>query len=143
RDVVLLMQTEVGEVCEGGSEGRGGSSTLPHKRNPVSANVVLAAALRAPGLCSSLLAAMVQEHERAAGAWHAEWSLVPELFRLADGALNQSLAMVEGLEIDAARMRANLELTHGLVYAEAVSMALAGTLGRETAHELVQAAARH
>ncbi|HEX7044069.1 MAG TPA: 3-carboxy-cis,cis-muconate cycloisomerase [Burkholderiales bacterium] len=142
RDVTLLMQTEVAEALEPSAPGRGGSSTLPHKRNPVGSLVAAAAALRVPHLVATMLAAMVQEHERAAGAWHAEWEVLPEICALTAGAAAQLRQVIEGLEIDPARMRANLEQTRGLIMAEAVTMALARTLGRDAAHRLVEAASR-
>ena len=126
RDWSLMTQTEVGEVLEPAGEGRGGSSTMPHKRNPVAAAAVLAAAVRAPGLVATMLSAMVQEHERGLGGWHAEWETLPELAVLAAGALRQAAETVEGLEVDRGRMRANLGLTRGLIMAEAVQMALGG-----------------
>ncbi|KIZ48575.1 3-carboxy-cis,cis-muconate cycloisomerase [Pseudomonas oryzihabitans] len=138
RDLSLLMQTEAAEVFEPSAPGKGGSSTMPHKRNPVGAAVLIAAATRAPGLVSTLFSAMPQEHERSLGLWHAEWETLPELFCLVSGALQQAQAIVAGLEVDAARMQANLELTHGLGLAEAVSIALAGRLGREAAPHLVE-----
>ncbi len=105
RDVSLLMQTEAGEVFEPAGAGRGGSSTMPHKRNPVSSAVLIAAATRAPGLVSTLFAAMPQEHERSLGLWHAEWETLPELCCLVAGALQQAIGLLEGLEVDAQRMR--------------------------------------
>lgn len=142
RDLSLLMQTEAGEVFEPSAPGKGGSSTMPHKRNPVSAAVLIGAATRAPGLVSTMLAAMPQEHERSLGLWHAEWETLPELCCLVSGALQQALLAVPGLEVDAARMRANLELTQGLVLAEAVSIALAQRIGRDAAHHLVEQCCR-
>ncbi|MBG7093806.1 3-carboxy-cis,cis-muconate cycloisomerase [Pseudomonas aeruginosa] len=142
RDVSLLMQTEAGEVFEPAGAGRGGSSTMPHKRNPVSSAVLIAAATRAPGLVSTLFAAMPQEHERSLGLWHAEWETLPELCCLVSGALQQAIGLLEGLEVDAQRMRRNLGLTHGLVLAEAVSIALARRIGREAAHHLVEQCCR-
>jgi 3-carboxy-cis,cis-muconate cycloisomerase len=141
RDVVLLAQTEVGEVREG-VPGRGGSSTLPHKRNPVAAISALAAAMRAPGLVATLLSAMAHEHERAAGPWHAEWRPLSELLETVGSAAAWLRDCLEHLEVDAERMRANLELTHGALLAERVTTALAPELGRHAAHELVQAAAQ-
>lgn len=138
RDLSLLMQTEAGEVFEPSAPGKGGSSTMPHKRNPVSAAVLIGAATRAPGLVATMLAAMPQEHERSLGLWHAEWESLPELCCLVSGALQQALLVVPGLEVDAARMRANLELTQGLVLAEAVSIALAQKIGRDAAHHLIE-----
>jgi 3-carboxy-cis,cis-muconate cycloisomerase len=142
RDLSLLMQTDVGEVFEPTASGKGGSSTMPHKRNPVGAAVLIAAATRAPGLVATLLAAMPQEHERSLGLWHAEWESLPELCCLISGALQQALLVVPELEVDAARMRRNLELTQGLVVAEAVSIALAQRIGRDAAHHLVEQCCR-
>lgn len=142
RDISLMMQTELGEVLEPAGEGRGGSSTMPHKRNPVACAVVLAAATRAPGLVVTLLAAMVQEHERGLGGWHAEWVALPELVILTAGALMHLADAMAGLEVHPERMRANLDATHGLIMAEAVTMALAPKLGRLAAHERVEAACK-
>lgn len=142
RDISLMMQTEVGEAFEPAGEGRGGSSTMPHKRNPVASAVVLAAAARVPNLVATMLAAMVQEQERGLGGWHAEWATLPELCVLASGAVRHTLDTVAGLEVDAARMRANLETTDGLILAEAVQMALGAKIGRLAAHDLVEAACK-
>jgi 3-carboxy-cis,cis-muconate cycloisomerase len=142
RDVSLLMQTDVGEMFEPVGAGKGGSSTMPHKRNPVTAASVMAAATRAPGLVATLFAAMPQEHERGLGNWHAEWVALPELAMIAMGALHQVADMVPDLEVDAGRMRANLELTQGLIMAERVMMALGAKLGRLHAHELVEHATK-
>ena len=141
-DVSLLMQTEIGEAFEPAVPRRGGSSTLPHKRNPVGCAVVLAAATKVPALVSVMLAAMVQEHERGLGNWHAEWETLPEICMLSAGALRQLTQVIEGLEIDTVRMRHNLDATHGLIFAEAVSAALAPKLGREAAHGLIEEACR-
>lgn len=142
RDISLLMQTEAGEVFEPSAPGKGGSSTMPHKRNPVSAAVLISAATRAPGLVSTMLAAMPQEHERSLGLWHAEWETLPELCCLVSGALHQALLVVPGIEVDALRMGENLNLTQGLVLAEAVSIALAQRIGRDAAHHLVEQCCR-
>lgn len=142
RDLSMMMQTEIGEALEPAAPGKGGSSTLPHKRNPVGAAVVLAAATKVPALVSMMLSAMVQEHERGFGNWHAEWETLPEICMLSAGALAQIVQMIEGLEIDTARMRDNLDATQGLILAEAVSAALAPKLGREAAHELIEEACR-
>lgn len=142
RDLSLLMQTEAGEVFEPAAPGKGGSSTMPHKRNPVSAAVLIGAATRAPGLVATLFAAMPQEHERSLGLWHAEWESLPELCCLVSGALQHALLVVLGLEVDAARMRRNLDLTQGLVLAEAVSIALAQRIGRDAAHHRVEQCCR-
>jgi 3-carboxy-cis,cis-muconate cycloisomerase len=140
RDISLHMQTEIAEIAEPTAEGRGGSSTMPHKRNPLASAVALAAATRIPGLVGSMLSGMVQEQERGLGGWHAEWETVPELMGLFGGALHHLTEAVIGLEIDALRMSANLEATQGLIFAEAVQMALAGTVGRVEAQRLVEAA---
>ena len=142
RDLSLLMQTDVAEVFEPSAVGKGGSSTMPHKRNPVGAAVLIAAATRAPGLVATLFAAMPQEHERSLGLWHAEWQTLPELCGLVSGALQQALLAVPGLEVDTARMRSNLELTRGLLLAEAVSIALAQRIGRDKAHHLIEQCCR-
>lgn len=142
RDISLHMQTEIGEVSEPASEGRGGSSTMPHKRNPVTAGVVLTAATRVPGLVSTMLSAMVQEDERGLGNWHAEWETLPEIFRLTGGALHQIAQIVPHLEVDPERMRRNLDATEGLIFAEAVTMALGKHIGKAAAHNLVEEASR-
>lgn len=142
RDVSLLMQTDVGEAFEPAGDGRGGSSTMPHKRNPVLAATALAAATMAPNLAATIFAAQVQDHERSAGPWHAEWPTLPTLMLVTSGALAAIAEMAEGLEIDAARMRANLDTTRGLVMAEAVSMALAEKIGKSDAHAIVETASR-
>lgn len=141
RDIGLLAQTEVGEAHEAAGDG-GGSSTMPHKQNPVNAAVALAAALRAPGLVSTVLAAMPQEHERALGGWQAEWDAIPELVIVTADAAAAVAASLERLVVDPARMRANLEMTNGLILAEAVAMRLAPKIGRQEAHTLVERAAR-
>lgn len=138
RDVSLLMQTEAGEVFEPSAPGKGGSSTMPHKRNPVGAAVLIGAATRVPGLIATLYSAMPQEHERSLGLWHAEWETLPEICCLVSGALRQARIIAEGLEVDAERMRRNLDLTQGLVLAEAVSIVLAQRLGRDHAHHLLE-----
>ncbi|SMH34551.1 3-carboxy-cis,cis-muconate cycloisomerase [Azospirillum agricola] len=137
RDVSLMMQMEVAEAFEPTGPGRGGSSTMPHKRNPVSCAVLLSAAVRAPALVGGLLAAQVQEHERGLGGWHAEWQALPDLARLVAGAAHHAASMIAGLTVDADRMRANLDLTRGLILAEAVTMALGGRMGRLAAHSRV------
>lgn len=141
-DVALLTQTEVGELRESLGQGRGGSSTLPQKRNPVGAASALACAKRVPGLVATVLAALPQEHERALGGWQLEWETVPEIFRLTGAAAAHLSDALDGAEVDIARMRANLELTRGAIAAERVSLALAPKLGRVAAQERVAAAAR-
>jgi 3-carboxy-cis,cis-muconate cycloisomerase len=142
RDISLLMQTDVAEAFEPAGEGRGGSSTMPHKRNPVAAATALAAATMAPNLAATMLAAQVQDHERSAGPWHAEWPTLPMLMLVTSGALSSIVEIAEGLEVDTARMRANLDSTNGLVMAEAVSMALAEQTGKSEAHHIVETASR-
>ncbi|WP_166221049.1 3-carboxy-cis,cis-muconate cycloisomerase [Pseudomonas atagonensis] len=138
RDISLLMQTEAAEVFEPSVPGKGGSSTMPHKRNPVGAAVLIGAATRVPGLVSTLFSAMPQEHERSLGLWHAEWETLPEICCLVSGSLQQARLLADGLEVDATRMARNLELTQGLVLAEAVSIVLAQRVGRDTAHHLLE-----
>ncbi len=142
RDVSLMMQTDVAEAFEPSGEGRGGSSTMPHKRNPVAAATVLAAATMAPNLAATIFAAQVQDHERSAGPWHAEWPTLPTLLLVTSGALAAIVDIAEGLEVDVTRMRLNLDATHGLIMAEAVTFALAETIGKSDAHHLVEAAAK-
>jgi 3-carboxy-cis,cis-muconate cycloisomerase len=142
RDVSLMMQTDVAEAFEPAGEGRGGSSTMPHKRNPVAAATALAAATMAPNLAATIFAAQVQDHERSAGPWHAEWPTLPTLLLVTSGGLAAIVDIAEGLEVDVARMRLNLDATGGLIMAEAVTMALAEKLGKSDAHHLIEAASR-
>ena len=142
RDVSLLMQTDVAEAFEPSGAGRGGSSTMPHKRNPVASASILAAATMAPNLAATIFAAQVQEHERSAGPWHAEWPTLPSLMLVTSGALAATIDIAEGLEVDVARMRANLDTTSGLIMAEAVAMALAEKVGKSDAHHLVEGASK-
>ena len=115
---------------------------MPHKRNPVAAATALAAATMAPNLAATIFAAQVQDHERSAGPWHAEWPTLPSLLLVTSGALAAIVDIAEGLEVDAARMRLNLDATHGLIMAEAVTMALAARIGKSDAHHLVEAASK-
>jgi 3-carboxy-cis,cis-muconate cycloisomerase len=142
RDISLLSQTEVGEAFEPAGDGRGGSSTMPQKRNPIGSSVVLAASVRVPALVATVLAAMPQEHERALGGWQAEWETIPALVRLTAGAARHTAEMLDGLEIDTARMRANADITRGVSLAESVSMALAEHIGKFDAHRTIGAAAK-
>ena len=141
RDLGLLSQTEVGEVHEAPGQA-GGSSSMPHKQNPVRAAIAVAAAVRAPGLVATMLSAMPQEHERGLGGWQAEWDTLRELVSVAGGAARAVAETLDGLVVDPSRMRTNLELTDGLVLAEAVVMQLAPTLGKPEAHAHVERAAR-
>jgi 3-carboxy-cis,cis-muconate cycloisomerase len=142
RDVSLLMQTDVAEAFEPAAPGRGGSSTMPHKRNPTAAAAALAAATIAPNLLATIMAALVQEHERALGGWQAEWPTFPALALVTSGAVNAIVDIAEGLEVDSERMRANLGATYGLIMAEAVSFALGAKVGKPEAHKLVEEASR-
>ncbi|MDP8946980.1 MAG: 3-carboxy-cis,cis-muconate cycloisomerase [Actinomycetota bacterium] len=139
-DVVLMTQTEVGEVAEPPGDGRGGSSTLPHKRNPVLSVTAVASARRVQDLSSALQAAMIGEHERAAGAWHAEWEALSDALALTGGAATATREAVGGLQVHSDRMRENLDATGGLLLSEHVATIVAEKLGRLEAHELVQAA---
>ena len=142
RDVSLLMQTEVAEAAEPGGNGRGGSSTMPHKRNPIACSLALAAAVRVPGLVAAYLSAMVQENERGVGGWQAEWPIISSLIQ-STGAATASMAEVaQGISIDATRMRQNIQATKGAVFAEKAMMLLADKIGREAAHKLVEHAVR-
>jgi len=141
-DIVLLMQSEVAEAFEPAGEGKGGSSAMPHKRNPVGCVAAIAAATRVPGLLSTLFTAMPQPHERAAGQWHAEWDTVPEIVRLCAGSLAQVDVVVQGLQLDRERMRQHLDSHGGLLYAEAVAVILGERIGKPAAHALVEQAAR-
>jgi 3-carboxy-cis,cis-muconate cycloisomerase len=142
RDVALLMQTEVGEAFEPAGEGRGASSTMPHKRNPVAAAAGLACAAIAPQLCATILASQVQEHERAAGAWAAEWPTFPALALVTSGALASVVDIADGLDVDVERMRSNLDITDGQIMAEAVAFRLAEKVGKSDAHKLVEEASK-
>jgi 3-carboxy-cis,cis-muconate cycloisomerase len=142
RDIALLMQTDVAEVFEPTPAGAGGSSTMPHKRNPVTAMAAVSAAMLAPNLAAAILSAQMQEHERALGSWQTEWPVFSALALATSGALAAVVEIFAGLEIDGERMRANLDTTRGLIMAEAVTFALAGKIGRQEAHALVEEASR-
>jgi 3-carboxy-cis,cis-muconate cycloisomerase len=141
-DIMLMMQNEVGEAYEPFVQGRGASSTMPQKRNPISSELMLAASKAVRQHAGLMLDAMVQDFERATGPWHAEWIAIPESFVLTAGALNQAKFMLSGLTVDEKRMRKNLDLTSGLIVAEAVMMGLAPYIGRQTAHDVVYGACR-
>ena len=136
-DVKLMMQTEVGEVYEPYHHGRGSSSTMPQKRNPISSCYIHAAISVLRQQAAALMDAMVADHERSTGPWEIEWIVLPEAFCLLAGALKQSRFVLEGLQVDAAAMRRNVDLTEGLVMSEAVMMGLGPYIGREYAHDLV------
>jgi 3-carboxy-cis,cis-muconate cycloisomerase len=141
-DVVLLAQTEVGEVAEATAPGKGGSSAMPHKRNPVDATFAIASARLSIGNISTLLGAMEQAHERDTGGWQLEWSLLPAVFGQTAGAVERVGRVVDGLTVDTVRMRANLDLTGGLMMAESLTMALAVSVGRPEAFRIVEAATK-
>ena len=138
-DVVLLAQTEVGEASEGAVPGKGGSSAMPQKHNPVDATNAIASARLAIGAVPVILSAMAQEHERAAGGWQAEWAAIPNLFRYTASAIERVRDAVGGLQVDPTRMSANLDLTGGSIMAESLAMALAPHIGRPEAQRLVKA----
>lgn len=141
-DVVLLTATETGEVFEPFAPGRGGSSTMPQKRNPVSSELILACAKQVQSRAALVMDAMAADLERSTGPWHVEWAALPEAFVLASGALAQARFLVDGLRVDPGAMRANMDLTRGLIVSEAVMMGLAPALGRQAAHDLVYEACR-
>ncbi|MDB2701483.1 3-carboxy-cis,cis-muconate cycloisomerase [Flavobacteriaceae bacterium] len=140
KDISLLMQTEVGEVFEGAAEGKGGSSTMPHKRNPVGCALILSNTTRTPGLVSTILSTLPQEHERSAGLWHTEWETLAQLMNLTAGSLEKSVDVITNLEVNEERMLQNIEITKGLIYAEIVSLQLSKAIGKMPAHEAVQKA---
>jgi 3-carboxy-cis,cis-muconate cycloisomerase len=137
-DVALLMQTEVGEVSEGTVAGKGGSSAMPQKHNPVDATFAIASSRLALGDVSVILSGMTQEHERGVGDWQAEWEALPSLFRYTAGAVEHVRGMIGSLQVDSARMSTNVELTQGLIMAEALTMALALHTGRPEAQRIVK-----
>jgi 3-carboxy-cis,cis-muconate cycloisomerase len=140
--VSLLMQTEVAEAFEPGGENRGGSSTMPQKRNPIASSLALAAANRVPGLVAAFLSGMVQEHERGVGGWQAEWPTVAGVIQATGLAIASMAEAAEGLDVNPARMRADIETTRGSVFAEKAAMLLGAALGRDAAHKIVGDAAR-
>jgi len=137
-DVILMAQTEVAEVAEGSREGKGGSSTLPQKPNPVESVAILAAVRGVKAQVGLLQDAMVQEHERAAGGWQAEWPALSEALRLTAGCVSRLADVLSGLEVDTGRMRQNLDATGGLVMAESMVMALSKRLDSVRARQLVE-----
>ena len=139
-DLLLLAQSEIREVAEARGPGKGGSSAMPQKRNPVNATLAQAAARLALGVAPVIFAAMAQEHERAAGAWQAEWEALPQLFRFTSGAVERTHDALDGLEVDTASMRANLERSGGLLMAESLTMALAQRIGRPEAFRVTREA---
>jgi 3-carboxy-cis,cis-muconate cycloisomerase len=142
QDVILLAQTEVGEVAESGEQGRGGSSTMPQKSNPITSELMLAAARTNASLLSALHHAQIQEHERATHAWQVEWLTLPQMMMLTGGALKHALDLAQNLQVDVAAMRANMARANDVVLAEAVVFALAKAMPRAKAEELVKDACR-
>jgi 3-carboxy-cis,cis-muconate cycloisomerase len=142
RDLSLHMQTEIAELAEPDAVGRGGSSTMPHKQNPVACAAILATTSRVPPLVATILSSLPGEYQRSLGSWQSEWETVPEIVRLAAGASHRLASLVPDLVVNADRMRSNLDLTHGLIYAEAVTFALGEKLDRARAQQLVEEACR-
>jgi 3-carboxy-cis,cis-muconate cycloisomerase len=140
RDISLLMQAEAGEASEPSVSGRGSSSTMPHKHNPIACSLALAAAHRVPGLVAAFLSGMVQEHERGIGGWQAEWPTVAAVVQSTGLSLASMAEVAEGLVVDRARMRTNIEATRGIIFAERVMMLLGPALGRDVAHKLLEQA---
>ena len=139
-DLILMMQSEVAELVEGGGSERGGSTAMPHKRNPVAAVAVVAGAHRVPGQLAALFSCFDHSHERASGAWHAEWQSLRDIFVTVGGMVEQLEVALDGMQVRVDAMRANLDLSQGLVMAEAVAMALSPALGRSAAQSLVKRA---
>ncbi len=133
-DVALMMQFEVGEAAEPGGDGRGGSSTMPHKHNPTACVLAIAAAKRTPGLVSNFLSGMLQEHERGMGGWQSEWVTVQAIVQAAGVSLESMAEVAEGLTVDVDRMRRNIDATEGAVFAEKAMMMLAPEMGRDAAY---------
>lgn len=138
RDVSLLMQSEIGEVSEPGGSGRGGSSTMPQKRNPIASSIALAAASRVPGMVAAFLMEMVQEHERAVGGSQAEWATVAGVMQSTGLAIASMAESAEGLTVNRERMKENLASTRGAVFAEKAALLLSRQVGRERAHQLLE-----
>jgi 3-carboxy-cis,cis-muconate cycloisomerase len=138
RDISLLMQHEVSEALEPGGNGRGGSSTMPQKRNPIASALALAAASRLPGLTAAFLSQMVQEHERGVGGWQAEWPTISQVIQSTGVAVASMAEVAEGLTVNPARMKENLKSTRGTVFAEKAALVLSARLGREAAHEALE-----
>jgi len=142
RDINLLMQSEIAEVAEPDESGRGGSSTMPHKHNPIGCSLTLAAAYRVPALVATFLSGMTQEHERGTGGWQAEWPTVAALIQSTGLAIASMTEVTEGLSVNSAKMRSNIEATHGTIFAEKAMMVLGQNFGRAAAHKLLEEATR-
>jgi 3-carboxy-cis,cis-muconate cycloisomerase len=141
-DIILMMQTEVGEVFEGAGVGRGGSSAMPHKRNPALSTLVVASCSQLTGLMANLYANSMGEHERAAGAWQSEWLTFPLIIKLVGSVTHRMVNLCEGLEVKPEKMKANLDITLGLVYSEKLKSALVPLIGRNEAHEAIELASK-
>jgi 3-carboxy-cis,cis-muconate cycloisomerase len=142
-DIVLMAQTEVAELAEPFAPGRGGSSTMPHKRNPISAQAMMVAARAVKQQVALMLEGQMNDHERGAGIWPVEWVVLPDAFLFTSGSLNQAKMVLDGLQVNTGRMVQNLGLTRGLLVSEAVMMALAPKIGRSRAHDLLEEAVEH
>ena len=142
KDVSLMAQTEVAELREGAAPGKGGSSTMPHKRNPVHCAAILTQSTFLPGLLGVLASALPHEHERALGGWQAEWQAMPEILQGTESALQHSVALLAGLEVRPQAMRANIDISQGLVMAESVAFGLAPQIGKTAAHALLERLSR-
>jgi len=142
RDISLLSQNEITEVAEPGGKGRGGSSTMPHKRNPIGCALALAAATRVPGLVATFLSGMMQENERGVGGWQAEWPVIKVVVEATGVAVASMAEVAEGLNVDARKMRDNIEATQGTIFAERAVMLLGEKLGRDAAHQLLEEATK-
>ncbi|MFK7803348.1 MAG: adenylosuccinate lyase [Anaerolineae bacterium] len=142
-DIALMAQTEVGELAEPFVPGRGGSSTMPHKRNPISAQAMMVAARAVKQNVALMLEGQMNDHERGAGIWPVEWIALPEAFLYTSGSLAQTITVLDGLQVNTDRMQQNLALTKGLLVSEAVMMALAPKIGRSRAHDLLEEAVEH
>lgn len=142
RDISLMMQNEIAEVAEPGGKGRGGSSTMPHKQNPIACLLTLGAAERVPGLVATYLSGMVQEHERGLGNWQSEWPIISSIIQSTALAISSMAEVAEGLSVNPKRMRQNLENTNGLIFAERAMVVLATKAGRDTAQKLIDDAVR-
>lgn len=138
QDFALLMQTEVAEVSEPAVAGRGGSSAMPHKRNPVSCAAILTAMQKTPGLMATLYNSQLQQHERALGGWQAEWEVLPEIVMLVGHAIEETQSLVLNMQVFPQKMRDNLDITQGLMMAESVTLALAAFIGKQDAHHLIE-----
>lgn len=142
RDISLLSQNELAEVAEPTAEGRGGSSAMPNKQNPVGCTLVLTSAYRVPGLVSTFLSSMVQEHERAVGGWQSEWATISGIVQATGLAAASMAEVAEGLTVNPTQMRKNIDATHGIIFAERATILLASKLGRESARKIVEEAVR-